>query len=232
MRSTRFARILEKHGFHDYLLNAGGSSHVLSGFSSPGEPWRWAWSWEKEADGTPRGVHFEHPTGVPMALGVSGTHEQGAHLKDPQSGAAVVDLKSSLIGHPRATEADALSTALFVAGWDKTLPLLAKLSDKPAMAVINEEGVPRWNGFFQSLWGAPVSVFLFCFTFFFTAIARADDAVDLSADGNGRFHPLYFRSEQDLDPSALFVIYVSFASPQAKTANHNRKQSRNENWRE
>ncbi|MGZ3672321.1 MAG: FAD:protein FMN transferase, partial [Bdellovibrionota bacterium] len=72
--------LLVREGFSDYLLSAGGSSILLSGFAAPETPWTWAWSWKKDADGAYRGKRFAHASGRPVALGVSGTLEQGEHI--------------------------------------------------------------------------------------------------------------------------------------------------------
>lgn len=134
--------ILEREGFTDFLLSAGGSSQILSGFAAPGQPWRWGWS----------DASFTHQSGIPVALGVSGTEERGAHLIARGPHAAFP--RSALVASPSAAEADALSTALFVGGWEESLQASRDEWMPPALAQIDADGTPRWNGTFQKLWGA------------------------------------------------------------------------------
>lgn len=174
--------ILEREGFTDYLLSAGGSSLLFSGFSAPDEPWSWGWSWGASDDGSPLGIPLRHASGAPIAVGVSGLEEQPRHLLDPRAGGVpTARMTSALVAHPSAAQADALSTALFVAGWEESLAALGELPDPPAMAIIDREGVPAWNGLFSRLWGA-LAVLLAVVA---SAPAGADEAVDLGALGLG-----------------------------------------------
>jgi thiamine biosynthesis lipoprotein ApbE len=73
---------------------------------------------------------------------------------DPKLGRSTISrLRSALVAHPSATWADALSTALFVSGWEDSMKRFEALAPAPALAVIDESGTPRWNGLFQNLWG-------------------------------------------------------------------------------
>jgi thiamine biosynthesis lipoprotein len=170
--------LLERSGFHDFLLSGGGSSILLSGFSGPGEPWSWAWSWSKKGASEARGIEFAHRSGLAVAIGVSGVEEQGRHVLDPRvenrndprvenrndprvgrgndprgAGTKAAGALSALVAHPSATDADALSTALFVAGWEESLARFGSLAVPPAMAFLGNDRVPAWNGTFQELWG-------------------------------------------------------------------------------
>jgi thiamine biosynthesis lipoprotein len=143
--------ILEREGFSDFLLSAGGSSIVLSGFSGPGTPWSWAWSWEKTGDKY-GGRRVQHRSGSSIALGVSGFLEQGEHIVNPAGGRPATGTGSALVAHPSAASADALSTALFVRGWEGAERYHDRLHPTP-MALIEADGTARWNGDFQSTWG-------------------------------------------------------------------------------
>jgi thiamine biosynthesis lipoprotein len=152
----RAREILVRAGFNDFLLSAGGSSILLSGFAGPWRPWTWGWSWGRDADGDSVGVPFAHKTGTAIALGTSGTHEKGEHLIDARGAQlAPPGLKplSALVAAPSAADADALSTALFVAGFDRAARFMSDLPFSPAMAEIDAQGVPHWNGVFRHLWG-------------------------------------------------------------------------------
>ncbi len=143
--------LLERAGFDNFLLNAGGSSIALSGFAGPEKPWAWSWSWEKIA-GQYRGKQFIHHSGKTVALGVSGFLEQGEHIINPLGGSSLKGISSALLAHASATKADALSTALFVRGWEKNELYYDALHATP-MALIEADGSAHWNGDFQSYWG-------------------------------------------------------------------------------
>lgn len=140
---------LEQEGFSDLCLTAGGSSIVLGGFAGPRRPWRVEWApWGRG----PR-VPLLHRSGLRVALGISGLQVQALHLIDPRSG-EVLDAKrgrSALVAHPSAAWADALSTALFVAGfetastadWDEFLA--------PGYGDLQASGDWRANGSLTSL---------------------------------------------------------------------------------
>jgi len=155
----RVRTLLERSGFRDYRLNAGGSSIVLSGFAGPGIPWPWGWSWSKNDRGTPLGIQFYHSTGAAVSIGVSGTQEKSRHLLIPHSrrdlGRNKTLLSSALVLSRSAAEADALSTALYVAGWRDGLRFVSAGLALGAAAVETEGGDLRWTREFQRLWGSP-----------------------------------------------------------------------------
>lgn len=185
----RVRDILVREGFEDFCLSAGGSSLLFSGEAGDNEPWRWGWSWNRRENGEPLGIPFQHCSRRPIALGVSGIDEQGFHLLDPRTGRPAAETVSAVVGHIRATDADALSTALFVGGFDHGLRTMDKLMDPPALAVVEKDGLPRWNGLFQKLWGAPATLVLLAFV---CASSLAEDAIDLSQLGVQDFTPYTF----------------------------------------
>ena len=137
---------VEQAGFTDYLLSAGGSSIVLAGQAGAGQDWSWGWSWKRGSAGQAQGLTFRHSTRRSIALGVSGTHEQGAHLIGARA-----ELRSALIATGSAADADALSTALFVSGWEEAREYLAPLPAPPAAAWVDKDETAHWNGGFQKL---------------------------------------------------------------------------------
>ena len=156
----RVRLLIEDAGFTDYLLSGGGSSVILSGFAAPGDPWSWGWSWKKDSAGEDLGQSFTHASGRAIALGISGTHERGEHIL--RSDATGTSPLSSLVAASSATEADAWSTALFLAEFEEGLTLMDRAFGGGAMpeaaravARIESDGTPRWNGTFQHLWGTP-----------------------------------------------------------------------------
>lgn len=210
----KIREILEREGFSDYVINAGGSSILLSGYSAPNEPWRWAWSWRKSAQGEYFGHEFSHRSGNTVALGISGTLEQGKHLVDPSSQKPVSSMESALVAHNSAAYADALSTALFVAGWERGVPLLSSPLSSPAVACIECGEVPRWNQIFAENWGGVRTMVASLLLFIFTTLSSSvwvvadDDIVDLSELGIDSFNPyLYTRNDWWI----LFPLVILFA---------------------
>jgi len=144
---------LDAAGFTDYLLSAGGSSVVMRGVAADGAAWPWGWAFEKKNDEN-FGRTFAH-AGPRIAIGISGQQEQGAHIVKPGATAFVPPVKSALVAHASAAVADALSTALFVSGWDHFSEAPAGKDPKVVRAVASSAHELRWNGGFQNLWGAP-----------------------------------------------------------------------------
>lgn len=184
--------LLDKQGFKNYLLSAGGSSIILSGFAGERTPWDWAWSWKRDVDGAALGIPFSHAQGTKIALGISGTHEQGAHLIDT-AGNRTTLIKSALVAHSHAAEADALSTALFISGWTKGNAFL-KESDVRAAAIIDEAEIPHWSQGFQVQWGSIATKAFVTFSGIFfwvtnSIAASSDDSVDLSSMDASSFTP-------------------------------------------
>ena len=202
----RARAMVEDAGFESYLLSGGGSSIVISGQQAPEKPWKWGWSWKKDADGKNLGIPLTHFSGKRIALGVSGTHEKGNHVVGARS-----NLKTALIALPSATDADALSTALFVSGWDDSKSFLGELPLAPAAAWIDEQETPYWNGVFETLWkGAMSTVFAAISLFSLLSVhahsALCDESVDLGAldAGSKSFTPYVF------DRSGIWVLLPIF----------------------
>jgi len=167
---------LFQEGFEDFVLTAGGSSIVLSGFSDPSrlKPWSFGWSWQKDEAGDPLGVALSHETGRPIALGISGSHEKGNHIHDPRTREAVTARKSALVGSPSAADADAFSTALFIDGMEKTMTHLDEMGVEAATASVDENNIPSWNQLFRKFWG-PLTALLS----FVVLPVFGDEVVDL-----------------------------------------------------
>ncbi len=196
--------LIAQEGFQDFHLNAGGSSLIFSGFSAPHAPWRWGWGWRKDDEGNWMGLEFDHVSGEPIAIGVSGTAEQGFHLVDPRTRTPVRVAQTALVALSSATEADALSTALFVHGWENGAPKLMARPEIPALAMIDPTETPTWNGRFQKLWGALGAAVL---TLLLPLWAYADDAVDLADLGFEDFTPY----EIHRDPLWMLLPAASLA---------------------
>lgn len=143
--------LLEREGFTDYLLNAGGSSILVSGHQARGQPWRIGWSWKKDSEGAYLGQELAHRTGQSIAIGISGSLEQGEHIRGGGS------LLSAWVSGSSATTCDALSTALYSLGWEEGYERIVDPLARLSIAAISREEVPYWNGHFQKNFGAPRS---------------------------------------------------------------------------
>lgn len=224
---------VEAAGFRDFVLNAGGSSLIFSGFSAPGEPWTMGWSWGNDPEGAPLGAEFEHVSGGVIAVGVSGLQEKGAHiLTPPRSQTSHSRPLSALVSLPAAADADALSTALFVQGWDCWVEALSNaktVSCPAAAAVIEQDGIPRWNGVFQKVWGGirtmSGALALICAPI--AAFAQGNtSAVDLSQmDGADAFTPyLYERNGWWILLPLALIFFVLLHSRRLQRRKHKNEE--------
>jgi len=109
----RVASLLDRQGFTDYRLSAGGSSWVFRGFGADDHAWEVAWAWAKDADGDWVGQRYRLPGGKPIAIGVSGTAEKGEHFLSLGTPLRV-SAQSAFCSGRTASETDAYSTALMV----------------------------------------------------------------------------------------------------------------------
>ena len=204
--------LIEQAGFSDYLLNAGGSSLILSGFAQEKEPWRWGWSWKKNTNGEPLGLPLAHWNGQTIAIGVSGIDEKGQHLIDPKTRKPVSHRLSALAALNSATDADALSTALFVSGWEKCHQMLAGSLVESGLAFVEKDQCPKWNGLFAKLWGHPAATTLTSvLLFLFSDHTFADEAVDLKDFGVDDFTPYLFERNSLwilLPAIALLIVFA------------------------
>jgi thiamine biosynthesis lipoprotein len=107
------AKILEKHGCHNFCINAGGDI-ALRGRPSPGEDWL---------------IGIRHPDDSQamaivlagaerLAVATSASYERGAHIIDPRNGQPTTELASATIVGPDLTTADGYATAVYVMGID------------------------------------------------------------------------------------------------------------------
>ena len=104
--------VLVRAGISAAMVNAGGDLRVHDR-PSPAEPWR---------------VGIRHPWRVDAlaciieadaAVATSGAYERGEHLIDPHSGKPTTRAASATVTGPSLAIADALATALVVAGADE-----------------------------------------------------------------------------------------------------------------
>ncbi len=128
--------ILTKMGFHQALVTAGGDSRILG--DKNGKPWM-------------TGIRDPRKKGesvvvIPLsdaAISTSGDYERyfmrdGVryhHILNPKTGKSVHDTRSATVIGPDATTTDALSTTLFVLGWEKAMQLLKTLPGIDAVII-------------------------------------------------------------------------------------------------
>ncbi len=109
------------------LVNAGGDVAV-SGSPAPGELWRVGIQDPARRDRLAAVVEVE------AGIATSGTYERGAHLIDPRTGRSDSRFASASITGPDLAIADALATALAVAGGEG-LEVIDALAGYEALAI-------------------------------------------------------------------------------------------------
>jgi thiamine biosynthesis lipoprotein len=110
--ADRAVEMVRKAGIEHAQINAGGDISLLGGMAI-GEPWR---------------IGIRHPdddqaiaqvvTLADGAIATSGTYERGAHIVDPFTTLPAIAARSATVVGPDGGLADALATALIVAGRD------------------------------------------------------------------------------------------------------------------
>lgn len=108
--ADRLALMVTDAGYPNVCVNAGGDL-ACRGVQSPGRPWRIGLQHPYRRSAVMRVVE-----GRNEALATSGRYERGDHLVDPHTGAPANKLDSVTVVGPDGGLADALATALTVAG--------------------------------------------------------------------------------------------------------------------
>ena len=136
--------------FSDVLLDAGGDIYAR-GTDEQAKPWR---------------LVFEHPTDTGRAIGEVAVQDglflaasspsrrawrDRHHLVQPQRQAPAQDMLMAYVQASQGMVADALSTALFVLGWERAQRLLPQL-DAEAMLVGPQGKIYRTAGFAGELY--------------------------------------------------------------------------------
>jgi len=124
--------ILKAHGAENIQVNAAGDLSLAGGFEN-GKPWSIG---VRSPENRFEVVKvFEIFDG---AIATSGTYEIGAHIKDPHTGLIAIGARSATVLGPDGGLADALATALVVAGQDG-----AAIFSKPELADYRVWVIPR-----------------------------------------------------------------------------------------
>ncbi len=132
----RAAAVLDSRGIHRALLDFGGQ--VLALDPPPGEPgWLVAVSDPASTEAALGGYEITR-----ASVSTSATVERGSHILDPRTGKPPEGALSATSCARTATEADALSTILFVLGPEAGLALARTLDGCAAMIVPAGGGEP------------------------------------------------------------------------------------------
>jgi len=137
--SDRAIVMLKAAGVEHIQINSAGDLSLAGGVE-PGKPWSIGIRHPEEAHTVVK--VFDITDG---AIATSGTYERGAHIKDPHTGLIAIGARSATVYGPDGGIADALATALIVAGKDG-----AYLFQKPELAgyhcwVIERHGDQAWS---------------------------------------------------------------------------------------
>ncbi|MFZ7101644.1 MAG: FAD:protein FMN transferase [Peptococcaceae bacterium] len=139
------ARILRKKGIEHGIINLGGNILVLN-TKPDGSSWRLG----LQDPETPRGDYMGIVKLDNQALVSSGTYERYLeqdgkryhHIIDPRTGyPAANNLNSVSIITKNSTDADALSTTIFLLGLEKGMELIETLPDTEAIFITTEKKV-------------------------------------------------------------------------------------------
>ncbi len=107
--------------FRNFAIDAGGDLY-LAGCNPRGEPWS-----AGIRHPCRRGELVDRLRVSDRAVCTSGNYERGAHILDPRRSAPADAVASATVVAPNAMLADALATAAFVLGPDKSIPLLMRM---------------------------------------------------------------------------------------------------------
>jgi FAD:protein FMN transferase len=106
----RACSILDRSGYRDYFVDAGGDVQTR-GRNVSGGPWRVGIRHPVERDKVTRVVLASG-----LAVATSGTYEKGAHILDPHSGTPANGWISFTVVGPDILQADVYATACFAMG--------------------------------------------------------------------------------------------------------------------
>jgi FAD:protein FMN transferase len=121
------------------MVNAAGDI-ASSGVPEPGQPFRVGIA---DPAAPRRLAEIAELTGLTRAIATSGTYERGAHLIDPHSGQPAARVASASVTGPDLGLADALATAVAVAG-ETGLASIEPIDGYEAL-IIGFDGRRRWT---------------------------------------------------------------------------------------
>jgi len=106
----RACSILDRHGYRNFYLDAGGDVQTR-GQASAGQPWRVGIRHPVERDKVACVVLVSG-----SAVATSGIYEKGQHIIDPHTGKPAADMLSFTVVGPDILQADVFATAGFAMG--------------------------------------------------------------------------------------------------------------------
>ena len=110
--SDRAIAMMKSDGVEHIQINSAGDLSLAGGVE-PGKPWSIGIRHPEQAHTVVK--VFDITDG---AIATSGTYERGSHIKDPHTGLIAIGARSATVYGPDGGIADALATALIVAGKD------------------------------------------------------------------------------------------------------------------
>ena len=116
--AQKCGEIFEKYGVENSLVNAAGDLALRGGLLKDGEVMPWEIGIRNPEIKDEIVESFKINTG---AIATSGSYEKGAHIYDPFTNLIAIGARSATVIGPDAAIADALATALMVAGKDGAL---------------------------------------------------------------------------------------------------------------
>ena len=139
--------ILSKMGFKQAFVTAGGDSRILG--DKHGKPWMTGIRDPRHKNQSVIVIPLSN-----TAISTSGDYERyfmrdGVryhHILNPKTGKSVRDTESATVIGPDATTTDALSTTLFVLGWQKAMKLLETLPGIDAVIIDSHGNVHYSSG--------------------------------------------------------------------------------------
>jgi thiamine biosynthesis lipoprotein len=146
--ATEHARVvLEAQGITHAMVDVGELAAM--GDKPPGEPWKVGIQHPRQEDA------YVWVAGLKdRALATSGDYEthfsddrKFNHIFDPATGRSPTEFASVSIAAPRASQADGLSTAVFVLGYEKGLKLVSQTPEADVLFVFKDGRVVATPGF-------------------------------------------------------------------------------------
>ena len=134
---------LIKSGYDSFYINAGGNIRV-NGEKSPGRSWHIG----IRDPATPASILTEYITALKKgSLATSGDYERFfesegkrySHLLNPRTGYQERSLRSATIYAPTALQADILSTAVFIKGWEEGKIFINSLENVEGVLITDDE---------------------------------------------------------------------------------------------
>jgi len=131
--------ILKKHGAENIQINCAGDLSLAGGLEN-GLPWNIGIRHPEEAHTVVK--VFDIMDG---AIATSGTYERGAHIRDPHTGLIAIGARSATVYGPEGGLADALATAMVVAGRDGAYLFMKPELEAYNCWVIDRHGDVAWS---------------------------------------------------------------------------------------